>query len=365
MSAAPTIVLAAGGTGGHLFPAQATAHALVAQGARVVLATDVRGGRYPMPEGVERVLIQSRAPVGNLFSKLAAIARLAWGAASAGRKLGRIRPELVIGFGGYPSVPTVLAAQQRGIPTILHEQNAKLGRANAFLAGRATVIASGMAVLADAPEGKPVVHVGNPVRSTILEAVRPYKAPKRSEPFNLLVFGGSQGARVFATLVPEAIALLDEDIQSRLRVIQQARDEDLEAVIERYRAIGVQAEVAGFFDDMPRRYADAHLVIARAGASTCAELTATGRPAILVPFPFAAADHQTANAQVLTDGKAALLRPQASLTENQLARELLTLISHPGQLAAMAGHALEMATPNAHQQLADLVMQSLHGREAA
>ncbi|MCR9256303.1 MAG: undecaprenyldiphospho-muramoylpentapeptide beta-N-acetylglucosaminyltransferase [Alphaproteobacteria bacterium] len=361
----PTVVLAAGGTGGHLFPAQATAQALIARGAHVILATDSRGMTYPMPDGVDRMQVPSAAPVGNMIAKLMAVAKLAAGAASIGRKLGRLRPDLVIGFGGYPSVPTVLAAQQRGIPTILHEQNALMGRANRFLAGRATVIATGMPTLENAPEGKPVVFVGNPVRQAVLESHTPYLAPSRTEPFNLLVFGGSQGARVFSTLIPEAIALLDDDVRARLHITQQVRQEDLDQVRGRYRDMGIEAETAAFFDDMPDRYAKAHLVISRAGASTCAELTATGRPAILVPFPFAAGDHQTFNAKVLDKAEAALLRPQASLTENLLARELLTLISHPGRLTAMAGNALTLAEPTAHETLADLVMESVSGRAAA
>lgn len=361
----PTILLSAGGTGGHLFPAQATATSLVARGADVVLATDRRGAAYPMPDAVRREVIDSAPPVGNIATKIIALTKMAWAAAKAGRTLSRIKPDLVVGFGGYPSIPAVLAAQRMGIPTVIHEQNGKLGRANAFLAGKATVIATGMTSLTGAPDGKPTVFIGNPIRQAILDRAGTYETVQPKGPVRLLVFGGSQGARAFSTIVPDALKLLDKDIQDRLVITQQARPEDLENLRQTYADIGLQARVEAFFEDMPTLYREAHFIISRSGASTCAELCASGRPAILIPFPFAVGDHQTANAQVLTDAKAALLRPQVGLSENMLARDIVGFISDPGRLAAMAANAQMIAKTDAADSFSDLLLTSIAKGEAA
>ena len=362
MSAGSVILLAAGGTGGHLFPAEALAHALIARGARVHLATDTRaaayagGGRFPA-EAIH-ALPAATPSGGGLVTKLKAGLVLARGVL-AGRSLAqRLKPSIVVGFGGYPSVPAVMGASLAGLPTIIHEQNAVLGRANRFLSGRATLIATGFASVkgAEAVSDK-LRHVGNPVRPAVMTAsATPWRAPEPGGAVRLLVFGGSQGARVMADIVPPAVALMPAIEVTRLDIVQQARPEDEPRVAAAYAAAGAKAELAPFFNDLPQRMAGAHLVIGRSGASTVAELGVIGRGAILVPLPGSLDQDQAANAQSLADVGAAIRILQPDFTPERLAAELTALIHAPARLTAMAEAAKSAGIPDAASRLADLVL---------
>ena len=274
------------------------------------------------------------------------------------RVLRRIRPAAAVGFGGYPSVPPLVATGRLGIPSVLHEQNAVLGRANRMLAGRAAAIATSFPDTERIPSARSdlVTYVGNPTRAAIA-ALRDvgYEAPTPGGRFRLLVTGGSQGAGIFAEVVPPAIAALPEALRRRIEVSQQCRSEDLAAVERRYAEAGVRAHLAPFFDDMPVRLSEAHLLICRAGASTIAELAVVGRAAILVPLPIAADDHQNVNGRALVAAGAAVMIGQDRFTSALLARELATMMEQPAQLAERAAAARRLARPNAAQALADLV----------
>jgi UDP-N-acetylglucosamine--N-acetylmuramyl-(pentapeptide) pyrophosphoryl-undecaprenol N-acetylglucosamine transferase len=353
------IALAAGGTGGHMFPAEALARELLGRGFRVALVTDRRGQAFgdALP-GVALHRIRAGRLGAGLASKVVGLAGLALGTLQAGRLLRALAPAAAVGFGGYPSVPTMLAASRLGLPTLLHEQNAILGRANRLLAPRAKVIATAFAEVgavraADRPR---LVLTGNPVRPAIA-ALRgtPYRIPAADGPFEILVIGGSQGARVLSEVVPAAFAALPETLRRRLRVTQQARAEDLEAVRRAHAASGVAAELAPFFADVPARLARAQLVISRSGASSMAELTVIGRPAILVPYLHAADDHQTANARALEKAGGAWVIAQESFTAPALAEMLAALMAAPDRLAAAAAAAHAQGRPDAAHALADLV----------
>lgn len=353
------VVIAAGGTGGHIFPAQSLAQELAARGRRVVLMTDDRGQNYAQafPEA-EIVTVKSATFADRgLVGKGLAVGRLALGALSAYRALGRLKPAVVVGFGGYPALPTMFSAARRGLPSIVHEQNAVLGRVNRWLSPAVTRIASGFPRLAnlDSVLAKRVAVTGNPVRAAVLDVRRPYVAPTAEGRFNLLVFGGSQGARVFSTLVPEAIGKLPEALRRRLDLTQQCRPEDLEAARARYAAMGLTPALAPFFGDMGERLAAAHLVISRAGASTVTELCVAGRPAILVPYPFAMDDHQSANANEMMEAGAAWPFVEKRLTAEMLAEKIAELARNPTLLETAAAKALSLGQPNAAARLADLV----------
>jgi UDP-N-acetylglucosamine--N-acetylmuramyl-(pentapeptide) pyrophosphoryl-undecaprenol N-acetylglucosamine transferase len=360
------IVLAAGGTGGHMFPAEALARELVARGAAVALVTDRRGqafgaeafGKSGTAVATHRIRA-GRFDTG-MIGKALGIAELLLGIAQARALLRRIAPAAVVGFGGYPSVPTVLAAARRGVPTLIHEQNALLGRANRLLAHRVTRIALSFAETARLRERdrSRAVETGNPVRPSVA-AVRdmPYVAPNSFEAIEILVTGGSQGARVFSDVVPAALALLPEAMRVRLRITQQARPEDIDRVRRQYAESGIAAEIAAFFDDIPRRLARAHLVIARAGASTVAELAVAGRPALLVPYPFAADDHQTANAAAFACAGGGWAMAQESFTVPRLAQLLGETLAAPDRLAAAAAAAHSQGRPEAARRLADLACE--------
>jgi UDP-N-acetylglucosamine--N-acetylmuramyl-(pentapeptide) pyrophosphoryl-undecaprenol N-acetylglucosamine transferase len=282
---------------------------------------------------------------------------LARGALSAYVALGRIKPAVVVGFGGYPALPTMFAAARKGLPSVIHEQNAILGRVNRWLAPAVTRIASSFSKLGhvDPLLRDRIAMTGNPVRPAILASIRPYTAPSAEGPFNLLVFGGSQGARVFSSLLPEAIAKLPDAFRRRLRLVQQCRPEDLEAARARYAAIGIEPVLAPFINDMGERLASAHLVISRAGASTVTELCNVGRPAILIPYPFAMDDHQTANAEEVAAAGAGWVLREAGLTAEILATKLVELAANPVMLSAAAAKAASLGRPNAAAALADLV----------
>jgi UDP-N-acetylglucosamine--N-acetylmuramyl-(pentapeptide) pyrophosphoryl-undecaprenol N-acetylglucosamine transferase len=356
------VVLAAGGTGGHMFPAEALARELLGRGFRVALVTDRRGQAFgdKLP-GVALHRIRAGRFGGGLMGKVAGLTGLALGTIEAGRLLRRLAPAAAVGFGGYPSLPTMLAAARLRLPTTIHEQNAILGRANRLLAPRARVIAASFAEtqgLRPADQARLTV-TGNPVRPAIAALHgTPYRAPETGGAFEILVIGGSQGARVLSEVIPAAFAALPEALRRRLRVTQQARAEDLDAVREAHRASGVAAELATFFADVPERLARAHLVISRSGASTVAELATVGRPAILVPYLHAADDHQTANARALEKAGGAWVMPQASFAAASLAEMLTALIAAPDRLARAAAAAAGQARPEAARALADVVAAS-------
>ena len=355
-----TFVLTAGGTGGHLFPAQALAEALRRRGHRLVLMTDVRGAAYAdrFP-GAEIVTLPSASPSGSLLKKVIAAFKLLRGGLAAKRQLGRVRPAAVVGFGGYASFPALWAAGRLRSPMVLHEQNAHLGRANRMFAEKANRIALSFDPTHAVPGGSATELTGNPVRDAILAIrQRAYEAPQHDGPIELLVFGGSLGASIFADVVPAAIGQLPQKLKDRIRVTQQVRKAELEQVTATYAELGVEANLAAFFDNMDELLARAHLVLARAGASTCAELTVAGRPSMLVPYPHAADDHQTANAKALTGAGAAWLIPNAKFDVATCARSLEALIEDPATLIKMAGAAHAIALPDAAERLADLAEQA-------
>ncbi|MDA8230504.1 MAG: undecaprenyldiphospho-muramoylpentapeptide beta-N-acetylglucosaminyltransferase [Magnetospirillum sp.] len=360
MSGAPLVVLTAGGTGGHVFPAEALASALLARGHRLALVTDARGKAYGGTLGsldTHRIAAGGLAGRGPL-AKLRAVGELALGAIQARRLLARLRPAAVVGFGGYASVPAMAAATWLGIPTLLHEQNAVLGRANRLLAGRVRRVATSFAQVehVDPLLATKVVRTGMPVR-TAVAALRDAPAPilDPAGPIRILVLGGSQGARVLSEIVPPALAKLPEALRSRLSVSQQCRAEDIDMARRAYAENGIDATLDRFFHDAPERMAAAHLVIARSGASTVAELTTLGRPAILVPYPHAIDDHQTANARAVDSAGAAWLMPQTEFTADALAERLHALFTQPGTLARAAECARAAGSPDAAERLADLV----------
>lgn len=352
------VLLSAGGTGGHLFPAEALAHELRDRGYRVHLVTDSRARRFsenfPADEihVVPSATITSKNPIALARTGIALFS----GLRDSGRLLAKIRPDAVVGFGGYPTLPPLMAATRAGIPAMIQEQNAVMGRANRFLAGRVNVIAGGFLEPGTGVHGDKIITTGNPVRPDVLEAAKmPYTAPAAEDPFQLLVFGGSQGARFFSEILPETVDLLPEELRRRLRITQQARPEDQEAVEAHYRKIDIEAEVSPFFAGMAKRMADAHLVISRSGASTVSELSVIGRPAILVPFPHALDHDQSANAEALEkEGGARVIR-QSAMTPESLAGQLGDLAANPDKLAAMAKQAKETGRPDATRLLADLV----------
>jgi UDP-N-acetylglucosamine--N-acetylmuramyl-(pentapeptide) pyrophosphoryl-undecaprenol N-acetylglucosamine transferase len=364
MTGPARIVLAAGGTGGHMFPAEALAAELLARGHQVALVTDRRGGgfgdRLPAVD-THRIAAGGLAGTG-LVGRAQGVVQLGVGFFQSRALLGRLKPNVAVGFGGYASVPTVLAASLAGSPTVLHEQNAVLGRANKLLAKRATRIATSFPSVVGVGSDRAVV-TGNPVRPGIA-ALADATYPALADELRILVVGGSQGARVFSRLIPEAVALLSADLQRRLTIAQQARAEDLETARANYTKASAKIELAPFFGDMPDRLRVAHLVISRSGASTVAELTATGRPAILVPYPFATDDHQTANARALDSAGAGWLMPESTTTPAMLAERLTALAASPQTLTQAATAARNLGRRDAAARLADLVTSLIRGNGA-
>ena len=354
------IVIAAGGTGGHFFPAEALASELIARGRRVVLMTDARSGGLQSATfaSSERFIIRGAGIAGRgLWRSAKAVLALTCGVAQARGLLARMNAALVVGFGGYPCVSPVLATRfmSHRPPVLLHEQNAVLGRANRLLLRFADVMALSFAATKRAPETTPAVITGNPVRPAIMAlADLPYTPP--SDAIRLLVLGGSLGARVFSDVVPPAVAALPDALLTRLTVTQQCRQEDLERVRAAYAKRGIAAELSPFFPDVANRLAAAHLVIARAGASTVSELTVAGRPSILVPLPGAIDDHQAANAQALADARGASVIAQRDFTTDSLCKRLMTLLSEPDMLAHAARAARSIARADATTRLADLAV---------
>ena len=355
-----SILIAAGGTGGHMVPAHALSEELLRRGHRVTLLTDARGLRFPgLFERADRhVLDSATASGGNPFTWARAALSI-WRGRSAGRRIARdAKANAVVGFGGYPSLPGVLAGSSLRLPSLLHEQNAVLGRVNRRLQRRVSALALTYAQtrgLSPAGQAK-ARHTGNPVREGMLAARDiPYAAPVGDAPLNLLVVGGSQGARILSRVVPEAIATLAPDERARLNIVQQCRVEDLSAVAQAYAQSGVAHDCHSYMEDMPVRLAAAHLVISRAGASTMAELMAVGRPAVLIPFAAAADDHQTANAAGFVAAGAGLMLPESVATPARLAGMIRGFLHAPESLASAAAAAKSLGVPDAAARLADLV----------
>lgn len=351
------ILVSAGGTGGHLFPAEALAHELIARGWEVHLATDDRAERFAGKFPAAKIHQIQSATIGgkNPLALIRTFWRIWGGFRQASAVIGEISPKAVVGFGGYPTLPPLYAATRRGVPALIHEQNAVMGRANKALAGRVNAVAGGFLTRETSSVPDKTVVTGNPVRPAVIEAAKSaYKSSGEGEPFHLLVFGGSQGAQFFSEAVPAAIALLDPDLRKRLRVVQQARKDDEAAVRAAYAKLGIEADVAPFFGDLAERMAKANLVISRSGASTVSEIAVIGRPAILVPYPHALDHDQAANAAALEKVGGCEVAPQASLTPDVLAGMLAAYVNDPALGAKMAAAARSVGMPNAAQLLADL-----------
>jgi len=363
MDTAPLILLAAGGTGGHLFPAEALGVELIKRGLRVRLVTDDRALRYSglfskdMIDVVASETARSRNPLQLAYAGLT----LAVGTFSALRLMRRLKPVAVVGFGGYPTLPPLIAARLAGIPSIIHDANAVLGRANRFLSRHVSAIATSLPGVLDrdpALSGK-ATTVGTPMRPAVLNAATArYTAPEPNGTLRLLVVGGSQGARVMSDIVPGAIERLEPALWSRLILTQQVREEDMIRVRAVYDRLKIQAELAPFFTDLPARLASNHLVVSRSGAGTIAELAAIGRPSILVPLPGAIDQDQFANAGVLAKVDGAIRIPQTEFTSDRLASEISAFAAEPARLATMAAAAKGAGRLDAAERLADLVVKT-------
>lgn len=351
--------LAAGGTGGHMVPAHALAAELKARGHGVMLITDARGARFPgLFEGVPVHILPAGRLGGGPIGWLKAAGAVMKGRSEAKRLYRTHRPDAVVGFGGYPAFPSLLAASSLRIPTVLHEQNGVLGRVNRLLAGEARAIATSFADTGRLKSSHlpKTMLVGNPVREAIAKLGElPFPAFDETAPLKILVTGGSQGATILSVVVPEGLGMLGPSLRHRLQVVQQCRPDDLEQVRDRYKALGIPAEVLTYIEDMTGRLADAHLFIGRAGASTVAELSAAGRPAILVPFGAATDDHQTFNAREITQAGGARTIKQSDFTPEVLARQIEVLAREPQALANAANRSLSVGRPHAASDLADLV----------
>ena len=361
-SEGPLVALAAGGTGGHMFPAEALAAELIGRGCKIALITDKRGGSFGGHQAdIETYRILASGLAGkSLVKRLRGVCELSCGLLQAHFLLKRLAPRAVIGFGGYASIPTMLAAVFGGFPTAIHEQNAVLGRANRLLASRVKRIATTFKTplnISPDDESK-IFHTGMPVRASIVKMREtPYPALGDKGAINILVIGGSQGAHVFSEVMPKAVELLPEAIRSRLVIAQQCRPEDLEATRSAYKQLGMAPELKPFFDDAPERLAAAHLIIGRAGASTVSEITVVGRPSILVPYPHAIDDHQSVNAHSVDEAGAGWLMPENSFNAKTLAARLESLFNLPAILANTAACALKAGRPDAAKRLADMVFE--------
>lgn len=362
------VVLATGGTGGHVFPAEALAGELEARGVPFALVTDSRGRQWQGALARRPIhYIHADSPTGSFKRRVLGGFALLRGLFEAWWALRQLAPAAVVGFGGYASVPTMMAARLRRLPSVLHEQNAVLGKANRLVIGGASRVATSFARtrhIADT-DGRAQL-VGNPVRESV-RALRasPYRAPSGDRTVDLLVFGGSQGAASFSKVVPEAVIALPAALRARLRIVQQCRPEDLEQVCARYAEAGIVAELAPFFADLPQRLASAHLVIGRSGASTVSELAVIGRPSILIPFPYAADDHQTANARAFEASGGCIVIAHDQFDAATLAGHLRRLFEEPQRLADMAAQAWSAGRPDAAARLADLVVELISPKFAA
>lgn len=352
----PLLIIAAGGTGGHMFPAQALAEAMLHKGWRVKLSTDARGARYTggFPDSTEIEQISSATFArGGLGAKVMVPLKIAGGVLSMVGQMMRDAPAVVVGFGGYPAIPAMAAATLLRKPRMLHEQNGILGRVNELFAKRVNAVACGTWPT-QLPKGVTGQHVGNPVRGAVLaQAAAPYRMPGDG-PYKIVVIGGSQGARILSDVVPAGIADLPDAILSNLLVVQQARQEDAAAVSKAYENIGVRAEVKPFLD-VPKQFAEAQLVISRAGASSVADISVIGRPSILIPYAAATSDHQTANARGLVDAGGAILIPEFQFNPETLTRNIRLVLDDPQGAAQMAQAAVSQGRPDATDRLVTLV----------
>ena len=362
---APLALIAAGGTGGHMFPAQALAEALIARGWRVKLSTDARGARYaggfPQAVVIEQVSSATFAR-GGLMARALVPLRIFGGVIGAAFAMLRDKPDVVIGFGGYPSIPALSAAVLLRRPRMIHEQNGVLGKVNKVFASRVGAVACGTWPTA-LPAGITGTPTGNPVRGAVLERAGAGYIPPGDYPMSLLVIGGSQGARILSDVVPAAIAALPDSIRRYLRVDHQARAEDIDRVTAAYASAGISADVQPFFTDIPRRLTEAQLVISRAGASSVADISVIGRPAILIPFAAATGDHQTANARGLVDAQAAILIPESVLDPANLSLQIAAVLSNPAAAAKMSRQAMTQGRPDATEALVEIVLR-LAGKSA-
>ncbi len=354
---APLLVIAAGGTGGHMFPAQALAEVMLRKGWRVKLSTVADGARYPggFPHTVEIEQVSSATFArGGVLAKALVPFRILGGVAGMTARMLRDRPAVVVGFGGYPSIPALAAATLLRLPRMIHEQNGVLGRVNKLFAKHVDDIACGTWPTT-LPEGVEGHHVGNPVRAAVLDrAGAGYIAPG-DYPMSILVIGGSQGARILSDVVPAAIAALPEPMLANIRVAHQARDEDGDRVAQFYASEGIAADVQPFFHDVPTRMSEAQLVISRSGASSVADISVIGRPSILIPFAAATGDHQSANARGLVDAGGAILIPENRLDVPTLTEQIATVLSNPRGASMMAQAALSRGKPDAAQELSAMV----------
>lgn len=363
------IVLAAGGTGGHVFPAEALARELLGRGLRVVLMTDQRGSRFSDDLGIPVYRTRASSLGKGLFGKARSIMEMGIGVMQARRRLRKLHPAAVVGFGGYPSVPTLYAAAQLNIPIALHEQNAVMGRANRVMLSKAKLVATSFPHVTGLKNGglAKLVQTGNPVRPTFASLrATPYTPISDDGPVRILVLGGSLGAKVFSQVVPQALQLMPEHLRRRIVLSQQCRKDDLEQARALFAGAGIEAELSTFFNDVPERMAASHLVICRAGGSTIAELTAIGRPSILVPFPHGHAGEQTANAEAVAEAGGAWLIPEQAFTAEALAVRLESLMALPTTLTKTAAAARAWGTISAADNLADCVCElvGLHGPKA-
>ncbi len=351
------LIIAAGGTGGHMFPAQALAEAMLAKGWRVKLSTDERGARYTggFPDAVEVTQVQSSTFArGGLQAKFAVPKRIWSGVKAARAQMQADRPAVVVGFGGYPAIPAMGAATWLRLPRMIHEQNGVLGRVNQLFARRVNKVACGTwpTKLPWLVKGE---HAGNPVRAAVLERAGAPYIPPGDYPISFLVMGGSQGARILSDVVPAALAQLPEPIRKNLRVGHQARAEDIKRVEFAYAKAGISADVEPFFSDVPDRLAECQLVITRSGASTVADVSVVGRPAIFVPLAAAIRDEQTANARALVEAGAAILMTEAEFTPGALCAEVTKLLNAPERTTEMSEVAVQCSTPDATERLVSLV----------
>lgn len=352
------IILAAGGTGGHLFPAVALSEELTKKNIDTLLITDKRHADLAIKSGLKIKIISSASSSGGIIKKAKSVLIILKGIIEARAIIKKEKADAVIGFGGYPSLPTMIAALTLGKKTIIHEQNSVLGRTNRLLAQFVDKIATSFpTTMYTEKYSAKTISTGNPVRASVAKVREmPYQKPDNDSKFNILITGGSQGAKIFGTLITNAILAIDKKYHPKIKVIQQCREEDIAQVNDDYKKAGVEADVAPFFSDMPKRLAEAHLVIARAGASTISELTVTGRPSILIPLPSAMDDHQTINALSLEERAACFLLKQTDATPETLAKMITDYIKKPSLLEKQAIRAFELGEEHAAKKLLDVVV---------
>ncbi len=353
----PLLIIAAGGTGGHMFPAQALAEVMLARGWRVRLSTDARGARYTggFPDAVEIVRVNSATFArGGLAAKAVVPFRIGAGVLGTALRMFRDKPSAVVGFGGYPSIPALGAATLLRLPRMIHEQNGVLGRVNELFAKRVNKVACGTWPTS-LPDGVEGIYTGNPVRAAVLEKEAAGYIVPGDYPMELLVMGGSQGARILSDIIPPAIAGLPMEMLRNIRVSHQARREDHDRVAGYYQEQGIEADVQPFFDDVPRRMSEAQLVISRAGASSVADISVIGRPSILIPLGSAIRDEQTANARGLVDAGAAIMVPESAASTETMTEQIKMVLDNPDGALQMALAAMSVGKPDAAEHLASLV----------